>query len=243
MKARLARWGGGPQLLRGLLAFAFPLLLARLPHDIHYTAPLIAAGVFAYVAARWLVFAEPATLRDFGGIVRWHIAESVFVSVALAVALTVVHEALDLGRTASTVMVVGVIAYLFLHALGLPLLVLRSLRRQSQHSEEQPERPNLRRFIRAAAFVAGETVTLIAIGLAFDNHHEARRGPWGLWDVIPWVEILVLVVGYLPIVWLEMAATKSRTTEREEIDGAIEATLVQAAAVVVVALTGAAPWL
>lgn len=243
MKSRLARWGGGPQLLRGLLAFAFPFLLARVPHDIHYTGPLVVAGVLAYVVARWLVIAEPATLRESGGISGGHIGEAIFVTVALAVALTVLHETVDLDRTTLTVMVLGVLAYLPLHGGLLPFLAHWYLSRESQRGEERSERPNLRRFIRAAAFVAGETVVLIAIGLALNNHMEARRGPWGVWDVVPWVEIGLLVIGYLPIVWLEMAATKSRSNKQEEIDGAVEATLVQAAAVVVCALTGAAPWL
>jgi hypothetical protein len=243
MRERLALWGGGAQLLRGLLAFAFPLLLAFVPQDIHYTAPLVVVGVFGFIAARWLVLAEPATLRDMGGMAPVHMGEAVFATVALAVAFTVLHEVLDVDGSMTVIMVLTVLAYLFLHGILLPLIAAILLDRQGQREVTQSERPILRKFIRGAAFIAGEVVVLITIGLALEGHEEARQGPWGLWDVVPGTPLLLLLIGYLPIVWLEMAATKSRTGNRAEVHGAIEASLVQAGAVVVCAFTGIEPWL
>lgn len=238
LKAWIERLGGGAQILRGLLGFAFPYLLVLVPDDKSVKSPLVVAGVFSYIAARWLVLFEPKTLRDMGGTALGHWGEAIFVSLALVIALVLLHEAgVPVGIGAGVIIV---IVYLIAHILLLPMLV----RYRVARVEDETERPSLRRFIRGVSFVAGEAVAAMTIGLALHYHESARRGPdWGLWDLVPIMPLVWLVVGYTPIVWLEMAATKQRNTRQAEVHGAIEASLVQAGAIVMSALTGRAPWL
>jgi len=235
---RLQRWGGGAQLLRGLLGFAFPFALVLIPAELRFTAPLIGGGVFAYLAARWLVLAEPTTLMDMGSAAAGHLGEAVFLSLALTMAVVLLGSSglINVGVGAGVILV---IIYLLLHGMLLPLLASRRIKRAPTGAG----RPNLRRFIRAAAFVAGETVSFMVIAMALHEHDVARQGPWSVWSVLPITEVVLLLVGYLPIVWLEMAATDTRTNRREEIHGATEAVLIQVAAVVVCVFTGHAPWL
>ena len=238
MKQLVERLGGGAQILRGLLGLAFPYLLAILPTDKRVTWPLIIVGILSYIAARWLVLFEPKTLLDMGPLARGHWGEAIFVSLALVIALVILHEAgFGIGIGAS---IIVVIVYLIAHIMLLPVLVMYRIAKV----EPEAERPNLRRFIRGASFVAGEAVAVMTIGLALHYHESARSGPdWGLWDITPIMPLVWLIVGYTPIIWLEMAATKQRTTRQAEVHGAIEASLLQAGAIVVSALTGRAPWI
>lgn len=239
MSGLLTRWGGGAQVLRGALGLAFPYLLALVPAEQIIIAPIVGVGVFSYIGARWLVVLEPATLADMGGAARGHWAEAIFVTLALVMALVGLGETgiLNVGIGAGVVIC---IVYLIAHILLLPLLV----HLREKKTEPRAERRMLRRFIRAAAFVAGEAVAAMTISLALHEHHLARSGPdWGVWDLLPVTPLVVLVVGFSPIVWLEMAATEDRVGRRREIHGAIEASLIQAGAILVTALTGRIPWL
>ena len=238
LKELLERLGGGAQILRGVLGFAFPYLLLLVPDDTSFKSPLIIAGIFSYIAARWLVAFEPKTLEDMGGTALGHWGEAIFVSLALVIALMLLNQSgIHVGIGAGIIIV---IVYLIAHIILLPFLVMFQVGR----AEQKPERPYLRRFIRGSAFVAGEAVALMTIALALHYHDEARRGPdWGIWDVFPIMPLIWMVVGYTPIIWLEMAATKQRATKAAEVHGAIEASLIQAGAIIVSALTGRAPWI
>lgn len=233
---RRASRGWASQLLRGILGLAFPYLLVAIPADVRFTAPLVAGGTLLYIAARIACLFEPETLRRGGGS-GVHIGEALLVSLALTMSLVLLSEA-DLLNVGIGGGVVLVIVYLLLHAIALPMLTAA----RAAGIGDQPPRPALRRFIYAGAFVTEEAIALMCIALATHAHVEAQQGPWGLWDVIPILPMVVLVFFYLPPLWLEAAAHPGLTPDQSR-RAASEGALLQAGAVLVAALTGTAPLL
>lgn len=230
------RWRGSlSQALRGALGLGFPWLLMAIPADKRITGPVIMGAVLLFIAARIGSLFEPETLRRGGGMGA-HIGEAIFVSLALTMGLVLLAEAdfVEIGIGLGVILVIG---YLLLHAIALP--IVGALR--AEKTKDRPARPILRRFVYTGAFVAQEGAALLCIALAVHVHVEARQGPWGLWEIVPILPMIVLAFFYLPLLWLESAAHPG-LSRREADRAAFEGALLQVGAVLVGAFTGTNPW-
>lgn len=229
------------QLLRGMLCIAFPYAMHAIPNEARFVMPILTAGVFGYVFARLAMLVEPHTLRRYpGGSVRAHIGEAFVVSIALSMAVLLLEDAglFPFGLAGGIIIVVG---YLVFHAAVLPFFFMW----RAAKVGDAPAREPLRRFIQVAAFVAEGTVVATILTFTVDAHHEMRKGPWGWLDVLllPWFPIVFLVFCYPPIAALEVAASRRGAGMREAAREVFEAVIIVLAAIYVVAITGAEPWI
>jgi hypothetical protein len=212
-----------------------------IPNEVRYVMPILSAGVAGYVIARIAMLIEPHTLRRYpAGSLRAHVGEAIIVSLAVTMAQVLLGEegVLPFGLGAGIAIVIG---YLIFHAAVLPFLFMW----RAGKVAGSPRREPLRRFIQVAAFVAEGTVVAAMMALTANAHQEIRQGPWGWLDVLflPWLSIIVLIFCYPPIAALEVAASRRGETRGEALHEVFEAMVVIVAALYVVAITGAAPWI
>lgn len=218
--------------LRPALGLAFVIALPMLPADAWWTGVVFAVALLSYIVARVLVLVEPEARRFIveHPLPLWmHLGEAVFVTLALVLAMVVVHERglLAIGAATGTIVAIG---YLLAHGAG--LVTAEALIGPS----EAPARPGMRRFIVIATFFAEEAVLLSTLMATEGARVSMMQSPWSPWQslTLPIVGIVVLFACYVPITRISRAADDP---ERLPID----ALLIQIAALFVYALTGTLP--